>query len=238
MKTPIKLLICLFSLLCSVYAQSEQADAFEKKAKSTFSCVIWDKLETEQLFFQYKKQFHPLKLRKGTRSKSFPIEKSDFFTLYTKQEVDGKTQYQPYAQCKMPSFKQRALFLLIPDSTSTERPLRITGVDDSLGSFPPGSYKFFNLTKTPLQTLINGQKSRVSAGSIKVVDANVPVKGGMLPFIIGANNKIIFETRLFSQPKERKMVFVFPETSKNKARPIQLKFLSQLVNPSELMAQK
>ncbi|WP_377136728.1 hypothetical protein [Rubritalea spongiae] len=198
--------------------------------------MIWDKLEATQLFYQYNKQFHPLELRKGTRSKPFPIEKSDFFTLYTEKMVDGEKQFLPYAQSKMPNFKQRALFLLLPDPSSTERPLRIIGVDDSLGSFPPGSYKFFNLTKTPLQTLINGEKSQISAGGIEVVDANIPSKGGLLPFVVGANKKVIFETRIFSQPKERKMVFLFPQTAKNKHCPIQLKFLSQLVSPSELAA--
>ena len=190
-----------------------------------FSCVIWQPLKFDELFYQDKNQYLPLILKKGTRSQPQKFSSSQPLRIFIRKEVDGKTVYELVGEGKAPSKSRRLLFLIGENTIPSGLPLQVIGVDDSTESFPPGTYKFMNFTTATLEIEIFGTKERIAPKAISVVKPNIPENGGFLPFYVRSNPKtIIYKTRLLSQRGERKMVFLFPGSKK---RPLLLKFLAQ-----------
>jgi hypothetical protein len=101
------------------------------------------------------------------------------------------------------------LFLVDPVPNATGLPLRLFGVNDALDVFPPGTFRFFNFSTAELRVKFAGQATRLPAGAMSLVKSNVAENGGFIPFLIGdPQGEVVFETRLFSQPTGRDMVFI------------------------------
>lgn len=192
-----------------------------------FSCVLWQPLPYEEIFYLDGEEYKPLSLEIGTRSEMHPLSESQSLMLYSRAEVDGETAYQLIGEEALPSKSDRFLFLIGEANKTSSLPLHIIGLDDSIESFPRGTYKFINFAQVTLEVEISGKKSRVAPKSTEVVKPSIPEDGGFLPFYIRtAPNTVVYETRLFSQQSDRAMVLLFPSQGK---RPISVKFLSNFV---------
>ena len=90
--------------------------------------------------------------------------------------------------------------------------------------------RFFNFSPTELQVKFAGQVSKLPASGMSLVKSNVSEKGGFIPFLIGhPKGGVIFETRLFSQPTGRDMVFISAPAQPGGR--VLVKVLPQLIAP-------
>lgn len=199
-----------------------------------FSCLAWEPLSIPELFYRDGKDYLPLELAPGNRSQLYPMKSGNTLELYVKIDgVDGISPYKLVGKAPWLEGARRMLFLVDPVSNSSGMPLRILGVNDALDVFPPGTFRFLNFSNATLHVKFAGQVHKLPVGEITVVKSNVSEKGGFLPFQMSdSNGKTIFETRLFSQPSGREMVFIG-----NPAEPVELprvKFVTEIIPPEPL----
>jgi hypothetical protein len=172
-----------------------------------FSCLAWEPLSIPELFYRDGKDYLPLELAPGNRSQLYPMKSGNTLELYVK--VDGVSTYKLVGKAPWLAGARRMLFLVDPVSNCSGMPLRIFGVNDALDVFPPGTFRFLNFSNATLHVKFAGQVHKLPVGEITVVKSNVSERGGFIPFQMGdSNGKTIFETRLFSQPSGREMVFI------------------------------
>lgn len=223
---------CLISvLLLAASPTLLRAQAAIAKPAVEFSCLVWEPLPVPEVFYLDGKSILPLEFSPGNRSNLYSLKESAALELYVKEAgADGAVSYKLVGKSPLVAGTRRMLFVIEPAKQSAGLPLTIFGMDDALDSFPPGTFKFLNFSKSALQVKFGGQTTPLPAGKISVVKSNVPKLGGFLPFMVGdAHGKIIFETRLFSQPTGREIVFIGPPAKPN--GPPRLKFLPQIIPP-------
>jgi hypothetical protein len=201
------------------------------RAAVEFCCVIWEPLPFTEVFYQDGESYLPLEFSPGERSKLYPMKKGGALKLYKKKAgADGALRYILLGKAPLVPKTRRMLFVIAPVPGTTGLPLRLYGVDDSLDAFPPGTSRFFNFSTAALQVRFGGKTSKLPAGEVTVVKSDVAKSGGFIPFLIGdLKGEVVFETRLFSQPTGRDMVFIgAPATPGGR---VLVKLLPQLVSP-------
>ena len=208
-----------------------RAQSTTEKSGVEFSCLVWDPLPMPEVFYLDGKRYLPLEFSLGNRSQLYPLKQATDLQLYVKDAgAAGAATYKLIGKAPLVGETRRVLFVIYPVPDAGGLPLRIFCVDDSLDTFPAGTFKFLNFSNSALQVKFAGQITKLPAGEISVVKSNVSEKGGFMPFLVGdTNGKIVFETRLFGQPAGRDMVFIG-----NPAEPGGLpmvKFLTQVIPP-------
>lgn len=218
-------------LLLATYPALLPAQAASGKPGVEFSCLIWEPLSIDEVFYRDGKSYLPLEFSPGNRSQLYPLKDTTSFELYEKATgADGAATYKLVGKAPWIAEVRRMLFLVDPVPNATGLPLRIFSVNDALDVFPPGTFRFLNFSSATLQVKFAGQVNKLPAGEITVVKSNVSEKGGFLPFQIGdSEGKVVFETRLFSQPSGRDMVFIGnPAAHGGLAK---VKFLTEIIPP-------
>lgn len=202
------------------------------KPAAEFCCVVWEPLPITAVFYRDGKSYLPLEFSPGSRSKLYPMKEGDALELYEKSVgADGATAYKLVGKAPLVAGARQMLFLIDPvPYAASGLPLRLFGVNDALDVFPTGTIRFFNFSTAALQVKFGGQASKLPAGEMSVVKSNVQKNGGFIPFLIGdPQGEVVFETRLFSQPTGRDMVFIgAPATPGGR---VLVKVLPQLVAP-------
>lgn len=181
-----------------------------KEEKSSFSCVTWDDMGFENILYRKGKKTMPLELRNGRRSELYPLNSEGTFELYIREatangelKLIGRTTFQPGAR--------RMLFLIAKAGPKSELPLAIRGIDDSLSTFPPGTFRFANFTKQSLKVAFGNVVEDLRPAQIQVYQARMAPNGGLMSLIVmDTTGKPIFARRLFGQPRDRSMVFITP----------------------------
>ena len=199
-----------------------------------FTCVTWDSLPDEEVFFRKGSVYERVQIGFKRRSKIQDLAPgSEFFELFRKVvSADGNVDYQLIGRTANVSGTDRALFFiqLFAESGQPSR-LGLFGIDDSLSTFPVGSFRFFNATGENLQVLLNRSKAQVPAQGMTVVQPELPAAGGFMPVYIGdADANVIYESRFFAQPRGRKLVIIRPP--EESGRRIRLRFLSEMISSS------
>jgi hypothetical protein len=193
-------------------ARPEQMHAQSAAAKPAveFCCVIWEPLPITAVFYRDGKSFLPLEFSPGNRSRHYPLKDGNALELFEKvTAADGALTYKLVGKTPLVAGARRMLFLVNPAPNAAGLPLRLYGVNDALDVFPAGTIRFFNFSPTELQVKFAGQASKLPAGEMSLVKSNASENGGFIPFLIGnPKGEVIFETRLFSQPTGRDMVFI------------------------------
>ena len=201
------------------------------RAAVEFCCVIWEPLPITEVFYQDGDSYLPLEFSPDQRSEFYPMKNGGALKLYKKESgADGAFRYILVGKAPLVPKTRRMLFVVSPVPGTTGLPLGLYGVDDSLNAFPPGTSRFFNFSTTALQVRFGGKSSKLPAGEVTVVKSGVAKSGGFIPFLIGdLKGEVVFETRLFSQPTGRDMVFI-GAPPKPGGR-VLVKLLPQLVSP-------
>ncbi len=220
--------LCLY-LLSMTCAGLLNATPVSGKTDIEFSCLVWEPLSIQEVFYLDGKKYIPIEFSPGTRSKIYPLAESINFELYRREaDPSGAMAYKLIGRAPRVAGTRRMLFMIEPHPTPTDLPLKIQGVDDALKAFPPGTYRFVNSSNAVLQVKFGGQTNRLPAKEIILVNSNVPKRGGFLPFmILNTNGQAIFETRIFSQPTGRNMVFISPPSQPGER--VRIKMLPQLL---------
>jgi hypothetical protein len=226
----LRLFFALFSIALPVALQAKD-ESPGHSGSIQFSCAVWEKLSYPELFYRDGKSYLPLEFFPGNRSQLYPLKDGNALELYEKVTAeDGEVTYQLVGKAPLVAGARRMLFLVDPVANASRLPLKLYGVNDALDVFPPGTMRFFNFSPTELQVKFAGQVSKLTAGGMSLVKSNVSKKGGFIPFLIGdPKGGVIFETRLFSQPTGRDMVFISAPAQPGGR--VLVKVLPQLIAP-------
>jgi hypothetical protein len=215
-------------LACPLHLRAQSAAA---KPTVEFCGVVWEPLPIPAVFYRDGKSFLPLEFFPGSRSQLYPLKEGNALELFEKvTAADGAVTYKLVGKAPLVAGARRMLFLVNPAPKTARLPLRLYGVNDALDAFPPGTIRFFNFSTAELQVKFAGQVSKLPAGRMSLVKSNVSENGGFIPFLIGdPKGKVIFETRLFSQPTGRDMVFISAPAQPGGR--VLVKVLPQLIAP-------
>jgi hypothetical protein len=220
----------LYIFLLYVTCQSLlHAELTSSKAAIEFSCLVWEPLPIQEVFYRDGSTYLPLEISPGKRSKLYPLTQTVNFELYQREVGEnGVMLYKLIGRAPRIAGTKRMLFFIEPYPTPADLPLKILGVDDALNAFPPGTYRFVNSSNAELQIKFGGQTNRLPAKEIILVKSNVPKEGGFMPIMIAnSNGESIFETRIYSQSTGRNMVFINPPTLPGER--VKIKMLPQLI---------
>lgn len=220
-------LTLLFLLASPSFIQAQQ-----QAGSVQFSCVIWKNLSFSEVFYRQGKEYIPLKLSVGNRSKLYTLKGASALELYilipAEKSESGKAEYQLVAQSIFPEGIKRILYFITENNTSSNLPLKLSGVDDSLLTFPRGAFRFVNLTNVPLVVSFGDEVNEISPQKMTLVKSRVSKGGGLIPFIVkDTKGRNVYENRFFAQETGRDMVFILPPT--NPGGRVIVKLLPQLI---------
>jgi hypothetical protein len=210
-------LLAMLSLTTSSTVQakektSDHSDAIE------FTCAVWDNLPYPELFYQDGKRHQPLELTAGQRSKVYPLKGVGVLELFIRNEKATDTgtsnaspEYERVGIAPLLKGVKRMLFLIEAKKDSNGLPLQLLGMDDSLETFPAGSFRFFNQTPNLLRIDLAGVTHELPHGALKVATPELPEAGGFLPAIIkNEEGRNVLENRFFAQRSGRELVIISP----------------------------
>jgi hypothetical protein len=219
----------VLSLLWAAAPLPLGAQSAPKSISVKFSCVIWENLTISNLFYRQGKKYLPLQLSPGNRSELYTLQDTTALELCTLAvDEQGKEYYKRIGQAALPAGSDRALFFIFERKTADGLPLTVSGIDDSLKTFPRGSFRFVNSTPVELKVTFGGVTTPIAPQAMTVVPSQVSKDGGLLPFLVkDAANRNLYETRFFSQPTGRDMVFIAPP--RRPGEQVLIKFLAQLI---------
>lgn len=216
---------CLFILIALIPI------VHAKEKNNVFSCVIWDDLEFKEVYYKKGKEMVLLEFKNGRRSIFYPMDSDGKFELFTKVpalsndgeeelKLIGKTTYQPGSK--------RMLFMIVKGGAKSKLPLAIRGIDDSLETFPTGTFRFANFTNTRMKVSFGNVVKNLRPREIEVYKFIMPKNGGLMSMIVSDNKgKPVFGRRLFGQPRDRSLVLITPSpTLKGQ---LSIKILSEIV---------
>jgi hypothetical protein len=218
-------LIFVLLPLSTLSAQTPQV-----RSSIEFSCVSWEALFLSEIFYREGSEYIELQLRPKVRSQLYSLKGGhEALELYTKGlDEDGQLIYKLIAQAPIAVGTSRMLFFIQESKQAEGFPLNMFGIDDSLAVFPIGSFRFVNTTQVPLQVLFPRTKGALPARGMTVLTPEMPKLGGFIPlYITDMEKDIVFESRLFGQPRGRKMVFIqAPKKLGGRAR---VRFLPEII---------
>lgn len=226
------LLVFVFPLVFwGVGNAAAQGAAGKKDGKLRFSCLYWDGLPAEDLYYRERESYRKLEFKQGSRSKSFSLVGTPVFELYRKvlEPEEGKPPYELLTRTPLPKSK-RVLFVVIPFDVKGAVRYKVVAMDDSLQAFPRGAFRFANFSSEALFVKCGDTVKKIPSNQTTVIRQKNKPNGGFVPFLIGnTKGKTIFGTRIFGQPSGRELVFISPPEKKG-GMP-RVKFISQLVAP-------
>lgn len=227
----------IFSLLGlgELAAQSDEGQAGNGpsvgKKGPQFTCLYWEGLPEEDLYYRLGEEFVLLQFSKEIRSRGFSLKGMSVFELYrdAQKPVEGKPPYDKLTQAKIPTGTSQVLFLVIPFNGEGKTTYRVVAMDDSLSAFPRGTFRFANFTSQALFVKFAGEVQKLPSSKMTVMSCKPGEAGGFRPFLIGdAKGRQVFGTRLFGQASGRELVFISPPERKGSKIP-RVKFISQLI---------
>lgn len=230
----------------------------EQAPRIGFSCLHWDEVPEERLYYREGEHYHPIKFRHGARSEIKVLEGMFDFELYGEREnpQQGEMPYVLLGKVVIPADIRDVLFYIIPDQGEDRTVYQIIAMDDSLEAFPRGMFRFVNLSGRELSVEFSGQTRHFAIGQIAEMPYKILDGGGtFVPCVIRAvvkeqaapaeneqneeqdqeaankaadREKILFGTRLFGQPNGREIVVMRPSPVEGSER-LKLKFYNQLI---------
>lgn len=209
-----------------------------------FTCATWDTLPNPELFYHHAGEYLPVELAAGQRSQAYPLKGAEVFELFIRKatvagaaESSAPPEYEKIGVTALPEGAKRMLFLIEAKKEGQGPPLQLLAMDDSLESFPAGSYQFLNRTPDLLRIDFGGATHALPPGELKIVTPVLPEAGGFLPVVIKNEQGLsLFENRFLAQQNGRELVIISPPTQGRTELVIQ--FLSEIVPVSPPHAKK
>jgi hypothetical protein len=200
----------------------------ESASARSFACAIWEPLPFEVFYFDGI-DYQPIELRPRQRSKNYdlPAGQSSFQLFREQTDEAGEIIYQLAGAASIPELAKVTLFML-SFAPEAEIPIRMFGIDDSVEAFPAGSFRFLNVSERVLLVRINGEKVEVGPREMKLASPEIPELSGFIPFYIAdkANQKILYQTKLYAEPRGRSMAFIVIENDERGGDRVRIRFIS------------
>jgi hypothetical protein len=227
-------ILTLLALATSLRLQAKGEDTGRSKGIE-FTCATWENLPHPEIFYRQGSEYLPLVLSAGERSKVYRLKGAESLELFTRKDktADAGTskaalEYELVGTTPLLKGVTRMLFLIEVNKETKGLPLQILGIDDSVESFPAGSFRFINQTPDLLRIEFGGTTCELPPGALKVVIPKIPAAGGFLPAIIkNAEGRNLLENRFFAQHTGRELVIVKPPAEGRTE--LVMKFLSDAV---------
>lgn len=223
-------------ILCCLALSPQFASAQPAPTLSSFqfSCVSFKELSLD-LYYLNENTYEKIDMRPQQRSRLYKLKPVGELVSFYTQETDenGVISYRVVGQAKVIPQAERMLFFLSELGVENELPLRVVGVDDSLNVFPPGSFRFVNMTNLSLRAVIEDVNVLIAPGSMRVINPEIPADGGFIPFYVGdeSGQEVLLETAIYSQPRGREMLFVTLEPVERRSDQVKIQYLSENVPP-------
>ncbi len=219
--------LLIASVACLAQTESRKA----KHSSYKITCLYWEGMPSEDLYYREGRSFHRLKFKQAQRSSEISLRGMKEFELYRKvaQPQPDELPYELLSRCTIPNAPE-ILFIIIPYERQEALMYHVYAMDDTLASFPRGSFRFVNYTTENIQVKCGAQTQQIAPLGLWCMASVDSPEGGFVPFILGdSNGKIIYGTRIFGQPSGRELVFIIPPLKKGGTP--RVKFISQLVDP-------
>lgn len=228
--------LCLLALLLgtsSSQAQPSKSQNADAGSPLVFTCVIFDPLPIEPLFYRDGKTQTPIVPRTMRRSLPYKLGPETRFDLLTTETLqDGSTGYKIVGTAPIPQGVSRVMFLIEPKPQRgpNDLPLNILAVEDSLERFPPGAFRYANATPIPLRIEFGGVAASASPGETVLIKPRA-LEAGYYPVkIFDASGQVIFQSRFFWEPVVREYVIIKPGANVSEGK-LSLRFISEVVEP-------
>lgn len=230
----LRLLLALFFFALPVGSQAKD-ESSGNSAAIQFSCTFWEKPPYPELFYRHGGEYLPVELSVGQRSKAYPLKGVEALELFIRkkmpagaEESNAALEYERVGTAPLLPDVKRMLFLIEAKNDANGLPLRVLGMDDSLQTFPAGSYRFFNQTPDLLRIEFGGATHDLPQGELRIVIPELPEAGGFLPAIIrNEQGNILLENRFLAQRTGRELVIIGPPPEGRTEMAI--KFLSEII---------
>ena len=111
--------------------------------------------------------------------------------------------------------KVMLLFDVASENKKGNEEYRIHAFRNDKERFPPGAYRFFNLSKRPLNGQIGEAKIKIEAQSSQIIQASGDSFGNVELRFFGANNKVIYSSVWAIKERRRSHVFLSRADSKS-----------------------
>lgn len=220
-------ILSLFILSGACLAQVETGHA--QRSTYKISCLYWEGKPSEVLYFKEGEHFRPLEFKQAQRSNEFSLQGMSNFELYREaaHPEPGKPPYELLSQCTIPDAAD-ILFVVIPYERKGALLYHVHAMDDTLASFPRGSFRFVNYTTDGIQVKCGAQTQKIAPLGLWSLSSIDSPTGGFVPFVLGdSDGATIYGTRIFGQPSGRELVFIIPPSQAGGTP--RVKFISQLV---------
>jgi len=210
----------------------------EAKTKGPkFQVSAWGDWSGAPLFAQIEaKKYAQLKIADMSLSETMPFKREDGITLYEKVEAkDSKEEtYKPKFHITVPPEIKMPLVLLLPGKDKQVIP-RVYELDPS--GFPPGAYRFVNLSPIPVLATVNETRATVPPNGDKIVnrapkdDERVQITGTVMGQD-GVPQKL-FSTMAINRATKRMTMFFYPATTAADSATLMCRSLVDFVEPAK-----
>lgn len=228
-------IVCLhfiFVLALPLAAQSNMGTSGVK-----FTCLLWDELPMDELYYKEGESYEPIEFRKGKRSKEYSLRNTSVFELFVPVvNEDGQRYFKLIGTSPLVEGSSQILFILVPLERQPDMPLSILALDDSIDGFPPGTFRFANFTGSELLVKVRDEVTQLAAGKVTVADSQSSEDGGLVPVALGSpEGELLHFTRIYSHARSREMVFILK--SKNPRKKFDFKFVPQNIPPPKTLTE-
>ena len=237
-KFPLTLAVALLPFAAPLTMQAEGEKPGGAGAVE-FTCASWDDLPYPELFYRRGGEHLPLKISAGQRSQAYPLKGAGMLELCIRKgdPSDEPVEYEKVGAAPLPEGVRRMLFLIESKKDANGLPLQLLGMDDSLETFPAGSFRFINRTPDQLRIEFGGTVCQLPPEAIKVVVPETPAADGFLSVVIkDGEGQMILENRFFTQPTARELVVISPPAGGKTG--LSIKSLTEIVPVSPLPVKK
>lgn len=221
---------CMMVLCLSVLTMRAQPSGGQREVE--FSCISWNGLPSETLYYWDGSAHQPVELKKYKHSPAYKTVGDQFYLFVERTNRAGEKVYQRLARAPFAKESSKMLYVIKHRGKGEGLKVQIMGIDDSLAAFPKGSFRFINLMNHKIMLRFDDKRINLASRRSRVVSVNGSVLGGYMPFLVGnKQGEIILETQIFHQPAGRKLVFIGP-SDRGRVKPT-VKYFTEIVRPSE-----
>ncbi|WPJ97279.1 hypothetical protein SH580_06105 [Coraliomargarita algicola] len=222
-------LILLIALCLPLFTQVFAAQLEAGASGLKFTCLIWDRLPMQELYYKDGQSYQLITFRKGKRSQDYPLKKSEVFELYVPDvNAASEPSYKLVGATPLVAGTQEMLFIIMSAEAESEMPLSIISLDDSLAGFPPGSFQFSNFTDSALLVKVRNELTELESGQTATVSAQSLDDDGMVPVTFTSlAGELLQFNRFYAHTRSRELVLI--RKSKNTRKPLEFKFIPQSV---------
>ena len=154
-----------------------------------------------------------------------------FYSDEATLRLPPKERPAPQAIAKLPASGGKVLLIFAPKPQG-EIGWAVRVLDNSPVNFPPGAYRFMNLTQDPIQVALDQKVAPVKANSLTIIRPNRGEEVRDMPAQIGVGKNVVFSSIWGHREDRRTTVFVISDPNGRNGLGIR-RFYEPVIKPVE-----